>query len=55
MDTCLPVPEEVWLAYGGDRQRYISLMAQLVPPIAADRLEKIVRAERGKLAMDDAP
>ncbi|MCO5572814.1 hypothetical protein L7F22_026573 [Adiantum nelumboides] len=48
-DSCKTVTEELWIAHGGERARYVTIMGQLQGPIGDDSLLAIVQGERAKL------
>ena len=48
-DACKSVTEDLWIAFGGDRARYISIMGALQGPISEETLQQKVQEERAKL------
>ncbi|MCO5557904.1 hypothetical protein L7F22_011477 [Adiantum nelumboides] len=54
-ESCKSVTEDLWLAFGGERARYITIMPSLHGPISEEALLEKVKAEKAKLATHHHP
>ncbi|MCO5596727.1 hypothetical protein L7F22_050795 [Adiantum nelumboides] len=54
-ESCKSVTEDLWLAFGGERARYITIMPSLHGPISEEALLEKVQAEKAKLATHHHP
>ncbi|MCO5603117.1 hypothetical protein L7F22_057263 [Adiantum nelumboides] len=54
-ESCKFVTEDLWLAFGGERARYITIMPSLHGPISKEALLEKVQAEKAKLATHHHP
>ncbi|MCO5600568.1 hypothetical protein L7F22_054682 [Adiantum nelumboides] len=54
-ESCKSVTEDLWLAFGGERARYITNMPSLHGPILEEALLEKVQAEKAKLATHHHP
>ncbi|MCO5579163.1 hypothetical protein L7F22_033016 [Adiantum nelumboides] len=54
-ESCKAISEELWLAFGGERSRFIDIMLSLQDPISEEALLEKVQAERAKLAALQPP
>ncbi|MCO5596726.1 hypothetical protein L7F22_050794 [Adiantum nelumboides] len=54
-ESCKSVTEDLWLAFGGERARYITIMPSLHGPISEEALLEKVQAEKAMLATHHHP